>query len=90
MPSTNGRHGRPRKNGARYPNCGKLKIANGGANGEPPDATAKWVRQRQLVEAEIIDRRWGSEIGRLNRFGYLTDAEAGAASAGPVCSSGPT
>jgi hypothetical protein len=54
-----------------------LKHANGGENGEPIDAVAKWVRQRQLVEAEIIDRRWRSQIGRLNRFHYLSDIETG-------------
>jgi hypothetical protein len=67
---------RHRQNGERYPS-GKLKHANGGANGEPVDAIAKWVRQRKLVEAEVIDRRWGSQIGRLNRFHYLSDVETG-------------
>jgi hypothetical protein len=64
--------GRRRLNGDRYPS-GKLKHANGGPNGEPVDAIAKWVRQRKAVEYEIIDRRWGSQIGKLNRFGYLSD-----------------
>jgi hypothetical protein len=66
-----------RKNGERYPS-GKLKFANCGENGEPVDAVAKWMRQRQLVELEILDRRWGSQIGRLNRFHYLSDVETGA------------
>jgi hypothetical protein len=48
---------RPRRNGERNPS-GKLKHANGGPNGEPVDAIAKWVRQRKLVEHEIVDRRW--------------------------------
>jgi hypothetical protein len=68
---------RPRRNGERYP-CGKLKHANGGENGEPVDALMKWVRQRKAVELEILDKRWGSQIGKLNRFGHLSDVELGA------------
>jgi hypothetical protein len=77
MPYALARRGRPRKNGERYPN-GRLKHANGGANGEPPDAVATWARQVRLVRAEVLDKRWGSEIGRLHRFGLLSDGEMAA------------
>ena len=52
MPYATARRGRPRKNGPRYPS-GKLHHANG----EPIDALMKWRRQREAVEAEVIDRR---------------------------------
>jgi hypothetical protein len=69
--------GRRRKNGARYPS-GKLKHANCDMNGEPVDAVAKWARQARLVEEQVLDPRWGSQVGRLNRFHYLSDQELGA------------
>src|SRR5512132_4180364 len=68
---------RHRQNGERYPS-GKLKHANGDDDGAPVDAVAKWVRQRKAVELEILDRRWGSQIGKLNRFGHLSDHEMAA------------
>src|SRR5215204_4042582 len=63
--------GRPRKNGTRYPS-GKLMHANG----EPIDALMKWRRQREAVEHEVIDRRWGSQVGRLHRFGIIIGPDA--------------
>src|SRR5215211_642142 len=73
MPYATARRGRPRKNGPRYPS-GKLRHANG----EPVDALMKWRRQREAVEAEVIDRRWGSQVGRLHRFGVIGGADADA------------
>lgn len=45
----------------------------------PADAVAKWKRLRDQAEAQALDPRWGSAVGKLMWFKQLTDREAAAA-----------
>jgi len=65
--------GRGRKSGARKP-CGRLAD-----NPHQPRAVAAFKRARMLVEAQIIDPRWGSAVAQLVFFKRLSDREAAAA-----------
>jgi hypothetical protein len=57
----------------RFPS-GKSQIAT-----PPANSVVLWKRAKILAEAKIIDRRMGSEVGRLNLFKCLSDKQAAAA-----------